>query len=76
MFKCDDCSKITRPRQKEIRKIVAKREKEYKLTDEKGRPLTDRDGNQRITQGWEIVKEIRVCGECNLTQRPLPTTSA
>lgn len=53
MFKCQECGKYSKPREKAEKKIVEIREKEY--TNEFG---------DVIGKGTEIVKEITVCGSC------------
>ena len=51
MFKCDKCGKITKPREKQTKKVVEKRDKIYT------------NGDKEST-GKEIVKEINLCEEC------------
>lgn len=51
MFQCKKCKRITEPRENSNKIVVEKREKEYKNQD-------------KITYGWEIVKEITVCNSC------------
>ena len=57
MFKCGMCKKSSKPREMATVKVVEKRVKEYVQKDEYGNPGKE-------SQGWEIVKEIKVCQSC------------
>ncbi len=58
MFKCDKCGKITRPREKQTKKVVKTRDKTYTYTDKF-------DRNQiKFKENAEIVKEISLCEDC------------
>jgi len=48
MFKCEHCGQQSKPREKQFTKIVNFRKKYY----------------DEGTEGWEIVKEIKVCERC------------
>lgn len=48
MFRCQQCGGQTAPHEKQTKKVLAKRPKTYK--------------NGGV--GWEIKKEISVCGKC------------
>jgi len=48
MFKCEICSRITKPREK-CHKVVAETRTRYYPSG---------------SQGWEIVREIGVCESC------------
>ena len=56
MFRCEECSKITQPNEKQHKKVVETREKTYKNED--------KYGNIKTTKGFETVKEINICEEC------------
>ena len=49
MFICQKCGRVTKPHEKAASLVVKKRPKKYP--------------NGGV--GWEIVKEIKVCGDCN-----------
>ena len=48
MMRCQQCKKVTAPREKTARKVIKTRKKVY----------------PNGSEGWEIVKEIQVCKEC------------
>lgn len=56
MFKCEECGRITQSGEKQHKKVVKTRAKVYYNTD--------KYGNEKITKGSEIVKEISVCEKC------------
>lgn len=56
MFKCELCGKTTKPGEKQIKKIVAKRDVKYSNILP--------NGKEKISDGYEIVKEINICEEC------------
>lgn len=60
MFKCQKCKQTTKPNEKLNKVVIATREKEYtnKFIDKNGREQV------KITNGFEIVKEICVCKKC------------
>ena len=51
MFNCQICHSRIGPRKQQHRVVVEKREKEYHNED-------------KVTKGWEIVKEMVVCSNC------------
>ena len=51
MFKCDRCKKITKSGEKQTKKVIETRNKNYINGDKK-------------TTGKEIVKEINLCEKC------------
>ena len=51
MFRCDNCNKVTQPRQKLSKRVVETRD------------VTYRKGNKVLGKGTEIVKEINL-GPC------------
>jgi hypothetical protein len=53
MFKCQECNKVSKSREKSHKKVIQTRKKEY--YDEKQR---------LIGEGTEIVKEMTVCKDC------------
>ena len=70
MFKCQQCGKSTKSNQPENKVIMETRDKNYENTVRKSRY-----NKQKFSNGWEIVKEIRVCPKCykQITgQEPLP----
>ncbi len=48
MFKCEQCGRQSKSGEKQYTKIIQKRKRHY----------------DNGSEGWEIVKEIKVCGEC------------
>ena len=60
MYKCQKCNKTTTPHEKCNKVVVETRDKEYINEYE------NKWGNkkQKITNGYEIAKEINVCDEC------------
>jgi len=54
MYKCQLCNSQIGPHNRQYRIVVEKREKEYHNGD---------DG-ERVSQGWEIVRELVVCSDC------------
>lgn len=57
MFKCGICGEITKAGEKQNKKIVETREKEYVYVNKHGKEVT--------SKGSEIVKEINVCEKCS-----------
>ena len=55
MFICDDCKKVSSPKEKPINVIVSQRNVRY---EEPG------------TNGTEITKEKKICTECSTKSRP------
>ena len=51
MFICQQCNRQTVAGEKQFKKVIDSRPKRY-------------DNGGIISEGWEIVKEISVCGEC------------
>lgn len=56
MFKCEICGNITKPNEKQYKKVVETREKTYSYID--------KYGNEKTSTGSEIVKEINICEKC------------
>lgn len=56
MFRCEMCGNVTKPKEKQHKKIIKTREKNYTYLDEYG--------NKKISKGTEIVKEINICEKC------------
>jgi len=72
MFRCEYCGKLSKPKEKSYTVVVQKRPKTYhvnfvkiivKRRPGKGKRKIKKYIN-KVTQGWEIVKEIRVCENC------------
>lgn len=57
MFKCQKCDKSIGPYISPIKLIIEKRNRTYEITD------GPRAGE--TSEGWEIVKEMVVCPDCN-----------
>jgi hypothetical protein len=53
MFRCEECGRVTQPREKQHRVVTGTRERVYAGRDDVG-----------AGRGWEIVSEARVCGGC------------
>ena len=51
MFRCDKCGKVTKPREKQTKKVIKERDKVY-------------FNGYKQTTGKEIVKEINFCEKC------------
>ena len=72
MFRCENCGKLTKAGEKSYKVIVETRPKKYKVDFvkiiKKHRPgrgwRRKKIRIKKVTEGWEIVKEIRVCEEC------------
>lgn len=60
MFKCEKCGRTTRTGEKQHKKVIETREKNY--------TNLDTYGNKKTSKGWEIVKEINICEKCNKNQ--------
>ena len=56
MFRCDKCKKITKPGEKQHKKVIQTRKKEYHNED--------KWGNDKVSVGYETVKEINLCEKC------------
>lgn len=76
MFKCDNCGKVTQPGEKQHKALLNTRNKEYyyeqfeekygkkkRIEDDHGKPI------YKVTVGYEIVKEISVCSDCQCDQQ-------
>jgi hypothetical protein len=55
MFKCNNCGGQQAPGVKPQKAVIERRDKVY--TDKK-------DAKKIIGKGWEIVRELALCGEC------------
>lgn len=55
MFHCDGCNKVTKPQEKQVKKVVETREKIYEERDRKGMVSRSR--------GFETVRAINL-GPC------------
>lgn len=51
MYKCQLCNSNIGPRKCHYKVVVEKREREYHNED-------------KVSKGWEIVKEMVVCSDC------------
>lgn len=56
MFKCELCGKTTKAGEKQTKKVIETRNKIYSNILP--------NGKEKISDGYEIVKEINVCEEC------------
>lgn len=56
MYNCDICTQATKSGEKQNKVIIETREKTYYNTDKYGK--------EKISKGWEIIKEINVCDKC------------
>ena len=69
MFNCNNCHKISLPRQSCYKLVVEKRPKIYKIVTK-----CEKDGHEiervKESRGSEIVKELKLCGDCYLKMRP------
>jgi len=79
MFKCEKCQCISHPGEKQCTLVVEKRSKTYTYYLIKGhfkenpfwtasKIRADQEGTRivktRDIQGWEIVREIKICNKC------------
>ena len=53
MYKCKECKRVSKLKEKMYRKVVEKIDREY----------LNKDG-EVVGTGWEIKKEISVCASC------------
>lgn len=62
MFRCenDKCNQIVYPRQPVNYIVIERRDRNYEYKIKKGK----KKGQIAIANGWEIVKEIKVCPKC------------
>ncbi len=58
MFHCELCREPSKPGEKPVRIVVARRPKEYR----------DRMGKRSI--GWETTKEVQACPKCARKREP------
>lgn len=56
MYRCERCGKVTKPREKQNKKIIKTRKKIYHNKDKYGK--------ETVKEGYEIVKEINICDKC------------
>mgnify|MGYP004606900099 CR=1 FL=1 len=56
MFKCELCGKTTKAGEKQTKKIIQTRDVKYSNILP--------NGKEKISDGYEIVKEINICEEC------------
>lgn len=59
MFKCQKCYKVSDYVVKPLVKVVKSRKKVYVNVIKKNYRTYD-----KISTGWEIVKEVKLCEEC------------
>lgn len=52
MFRCQECRCVSKPKETSYKKIIEVRDKEYF------------NKNGKTSYGFEIVKELQVCGTC------------
>lgn len=69
MFKCQSCNKISKPKESQNTVIVETRPKVYTAIQEVVTELEDGTVETNVVEavignGWEIVKEIKVCTTC------------
>lgn len=55
MFKCEKCKRTTKPYEKMTRQVVTTRNKTY---------VNNIGDHEKITEGYETVKEISLCEKC------------
>jgi len=51
-YRCQLCNSLIGPKVRQSKVVTAKREREYR--NEEG----------KVSQGWEIVRELKVCPDC------------
>lgn len=59
MYNCDSCGKPSASREKQNKLVTKTREKIYRNINKKTK-------YERVTHGWETVKEIMLCDNCFL----------
>jgi hypothetical protein len=60
VFKCGKCNKLSAPGEKQKRVVVQKRQRNYTN-------YNPRVKQEKVTVGWEIVKELGLCSSCYST---------
>ncbi len=63
MYKCDNCKEVSNPGESLNKVVVETRQVVYENKVEKGKGV-DKTIKEFITNGTEIVKEEKWCGEC------------
>jgi hypothetical protein len=58
VFRCEDCGNLSQLKETQHKKTVETRERVYKEYDHKTKDMIE------VGKGFEIVKEINVCGSC------------
>jgi len=61
MFKCQECNKSSKEGETPFKKLLETRPRTYQHKE------IDRRGRERLIKesvGWEIAREISVCGDC------------
>jgi hypothetical protein len=59
LYRCDKCNSISSIGDKENRVVVETRKKTYK-----NRIKTRRGHRTKTSEGFETVREIKLCGDC------------
>lgn len=66
MFICQKCNSVSKPKEGQRKLVVDTRQIKYYETehgvDDQGNDITIR--GKQIGEGWEIEREISVCGAC------------
>ena len=62
MFICQKCDKVSQPNEPSVLVVSETRQVQYtnKLSN----------GDVRVSRGWEIVSELRVCSDCYKASEP------
>ena len=67
MFRCGQCQENVGPGVPQVLVTVEIRKREYQ--NDVPDPNRDEATMRKVSQGWEIVKEIRLCPACRI-ERP------
>lgn len=59
MYICDKCKSNSKPREAQCHLVVQTRKKSYQ-----NKYKTKKGYRTKTSEGWEIVKELNLCGDC------------
>lgn len=70
MYRCETCHKVSRPRDSQHRVVVETRPVVYRKMVQETTPATEDTpetttvAEKVIGEGWEVVREVKVCAPC------------
>ncbi len=59
MYRCQKCNNLSSPKDKQNKLVVQTRDVSYNNTI-----IVNEKPKDIVSQGWEIVREIKVCNGC------------